>query len=222
MVWQRDKKSCRQSAAALGLVVVSPSRTFSEILSQFLREPLDGPHAQLSAQVSVEGRRRPSLQRKDNSWTNESKKTLRDACVEAVPAGGDPARWLCSRRCPSPPMNTACGWSLLCSFHGIFHSCGGTANEKVEWSDISVILTLFSDAVCLESGRLLFCFVNINHSDTTKEKLQARKGNPKCQMVSTSGQQILWLQRNSPSFLPPSAGELTLISTPSCAKRLKR
>lgn len=135
------RKCWRQSAAARGLVffvshIFAQSRTISEIFSQFLGEPLDGPHAQLGAEVSVEGRRRPSLQRKDNSWMNEIKIccvlwwTHKDACVEAVPAGDVPTRWLCSQRCPSPPMNTAYGWSLLCSFHGISHSCGETENEK--------------------------------------------------------------------------------------------
>lgn len=116
--------------------IFAQSRTISEIFSQFLGEPLDGPHAQLGAKVSVEGRRRPSLQRKNNSWMNEIKICWvlwwahKDVCVEAVPAGDVPIRWLCSQRCPSPPMNTAYGWSLLCSFHGISHSCGETENEK--------------------------------------------------------------------------------------------
>lgn len=66
------------------------------------------------------------------SRTLSSKRATRtptDDRVEAVPAGGGPAHWLCSQRCPSPQMNTVYGWSPLCSFHGIFHSCGETANE---------------------------------------------------------------------------------------------
>lgn len=47
--------------------ILAQSRTVSEIFSHFRGKPLDGPHAQLGAEVSVEGRRRPSLQRKDTS-----------------------------------------------------------------------------------------------------------------------------------------------------------
>lgn len=66
--------SCSSGLVVLSVTHLWQSRTFSVIFIQFLREPLDGPHSQLGAKVSVKGRRRPSLQPKDNNSMEETKK----------------------------------------------------------------------------------------------------------------------------------------------------